>query len=302
MKALLVGTADGLHELGTRARAHHPGREITALARDGTRWWALLDGKELVRGTLSGEARWQSIAEVGGRRAHCLLPTSSSVLVGTSNAGLLRLRDGELRPVDSFLSVEGRKTWYTPWGAPPDTRSISRSAGGALFVNVHVGGVVRSKDSGRTWHPTMDVDADVHQVLAHPSDPDLVLAASAIGLGVSEDGGDQWRFEKKGLHATYQRAVTFCAQHALVSVSRSERGREAAVYRRALRGGGFERCRSGLPEWFPDNVNTGCLAASGRQAALGTVDGSVYVSEDEGESWRLSAEGLPKVRAVAFAT
>ena len=36
-----------------------------------------------------------------------------------------------------------------------------------LFVNVHVGGIVRCDDTGPS--PTLDIHADVHQVIADPS-------------------------------------------------------------------------------------------------------------------------------------
>jgi hypothetical protein len=62
----------------------------------------------------------------------------------------------------------------------------------------------------------------------------------------------------------------------------------------------FVRCVEGLPEWFPANIDTFCLAAAGTRAAFGTEEGSVFVSDDEGSSWRTVAEGLPPVRCLAF--
>lgn len=56
----------------------------------------------------------------------------------------------------------------------------------------------------------------------------------------------------------------------------------------------------GLPEWFSDNVDTGCLAARGRMVVIGTEDGSVFLSEDGGERWDDIAKGLAPVRAVAL--
>ena len=48
----------------------------------------------------------------------------------------------------------------------------------------------------------------------------------------------------------------------------SSYARPRPVYRRAIDGTGqFERCTDGLPEWFDDNVDTFCLAASGGSAA-----------------------------------
>ena len=62
----------------------------------------------------------------------------------------------------------------------------------------------------------------------------------------------------------------------------------------------FQICQQGLPEWFSDNIDTACLAASGSRAAFGTADGSVYTSDDQGATWSLAAEGLRPVRCVAF--
>ncbi len=76
---------------------------------------------------------------------------------------------------------------------------------------------------------------------------------------------------------------------------------EPAVYRKPLDGGAFERCQTGLPRWFDGNVDTACLAASGRLVAFGTEDGGLYVSRDAGETWALHAKDLGAVRAVAFA-
>jgi len=58
---------------------------------------------------------------------------------------------------------------------------------------VHVGGILRTEDRGETWTPTIDIDADVHQVRAHPDRPELVLASAAIGLCRSDDAGLTWR-------------------------------------------------------------------------------------------------------------
>ena len=87
----------------------------------------------------------------------------------------------------------------------------------------------------------------------------------------------------------------------LVSSSRGPRGDGAAVYRRSLQGGPFERCRQGLPEGFDRNIDTFCLVASGTAAAFGTADGLVFMSGDAGATWVTVATGLPPVRAVVFA-
>jgi hypothetical protein len=165
------------------------GAEIRGLSR-GTTWWALW-GDRAVYSSKSGQD-WKLTAPVSEGPARCISATPHGIIVGLAGAHLAVV--GAL-PLKSFDEITGRDEWYTPWGGPPDTRSISFGADATLYVNVHVGGIPRSRDGGRTWEPTIDVDADVHQVLAHRSIPGLVFAATAQGLARSEDGGDSWTFD-----------------------------------------------------------------------------------------------------------
>ncbi len=298
-RAVLVATAGGLYRLGPRPTTELAGREVTALAPDAEGWWALLEGREIWR---ERGGSWERIATLAAGDGTCLVAARGGLLVGTAGARLLRLRGRRAIRVAAFERTEGRARWYTPWGDPPDTRSVAVDACGTLFVNVHVGGVVRSPDGGRTWHPTLDIETDVHQVLAHPMRPGLVLVAAAVGLGVSRDGGASWTFRTEGTHGRYMRAVALAGDTVLVSASTGPGARRGAVYRRPLEGDGpLERCRTGLPEWFPGNIDTHCLAADGTDAAVGTADGRVFRSRDAGRRWALLVEGLPPVRAVALA-
>jgi hypothetical protein len=86
----------------------------------------------------------------------------------------------------------------------------------------------------------------------------------------------------------------------LVSASTGFHGRRSAIYRKLLDGGTpFERCRTGLPTWFDDNIDTGCLAAAGPLVAFGTGDGRLYRSLDSGEHWELLVKGLPPIGCIA---
>ncbi|MFN8233199.1 MAG: hypothetical protein U0V56_06925, partial [Actinomycetota bacterium] len=66
---------------------------------------------------------------------------TDAIHVGTSGARLLRLVGNALEPVEGFAAVAGREGWFTPWGGPPDTRSISEWDHD-VYVNVHVGGIL----------------------------------------------------------------------------------------------------------------------------------------------------------------
>lgn len=292
---VLVGTSEGLHDAG-RGVVGFDGRKVTALAPGREGLWAIVDGGSVWRG--DGPS-WEPAAETAGRRLNCVVEASGDVWAGAAEAHLLKLADGRLEDVVSFDKVEGREGWYTPWGGPPDVRSLSAGPDGVLYANVHVGGIVRSADGGGTWEPTIDLDTDVHRVVAHPDTPRLVLAAlGAGGLATSANGGGTWAFETGGLHATYCRTVAIAGDAMLLSASTGPFGGRAAVYRRPLSGGAFERCTSGLPEWFGANIDSHWLDANGTNAAFGTTDGEVYASSDAGQTWTLADHGLPAIHCV----
>jgi hypothetical protein len=296
---ILVGTAAGLWELEgdvPRPVEALAGHAVRSLAPEGPKIWAVVDGSELW--ILDGAGT--PVASIDGPPATCVVGTGSGPLIGTEQAHLLQLSDTGPTRVESFETVEGRKAWYQPWGDPADVRSIAVARDGAIHVNVHVGGVARSRDGGASWTPTVDIETDVHEVLAHPSRPEIVMVASAEGFGVSRDGGDTWQFATAGLHAHYLRAVAVAGEHVIISASAGFHGRRSAIYRKRLDGGTrFERCEAGLPKWFDDNIDTACLAAAGALVVFGTGDGRVFRSLDAGEHWELAVKGLPPIACVS---
>ncbi|MCJ7671529.1 MAG: hypothetical protein MUP67_05720, partial [Acidimicrobiia bacterium] len=182
----------------------------------------------------------------------------------------------------------------------PYVRSLTVTADDrALLAGVHVGGIPRSGNGGASWKPTIDVEADVHQVLADPGDPQLVLAPAGHGLAVSRDAGVTWAITTDGLHAGYCRAVALTTDAALVSVSDGPRGGQSALYRwDIINGGPLTKVEGGLPEWLDGNVDTGMLDAHRETAAFADAGGKVYASADGGRSFTAVASDLGPVHAV----
>jgi hypothetical protein len=291
----LVGTRNGLFEQGGYSSLD--GREITALAPDAEGWWALADGRDVFR---FRDGALETVASIEGEPGRCLLPVADGVLVGTASARLSLVRAGSVETLASFDEARGREGWYTPWGGPPDTRSLSAGPDGALFANVHVGGILRADAPDGTWQPTIDVDADVHQVLADPNRASHVVAATAFGLAESVDAGATWRSTSDGLHAAYARAVALDGDLLFLSASTGPRGGRAAVYRRAAGAKGFARCTGGLPEWFAQNIDSHRLAASGGLVVFG-AEGRLFVSDDGGGTWRDAGTEYPEITCVTIA-
>jgi hypothetical protein len=292
----VVGTAEGL--VGSEGEVWLARREITALAWDGHGWLVLVDGRDVMR--VHGD-EVEALGEIDLELGRCLLPVGDGALLGSAHARLALLRDGAVTMLRSFDEAEGRDEWYTPWGGPPDTRSLSASGDGVLFANVHVGGILRAKDPHGIWEPTIEIDADVHQVLADPADASHVVAATARGLAETHDAGDTWHFTAEGLHASYARAVALDGDRLFMSASTGPRGLRAAVYRREPGVDVFERCANTLPDWFPGNIDSHCLAAGGGTAVFGTEDGRGFMSDDGGGSWREVLGGNARATCVGVA-
>jgi hypothetical protein len=291
---LLVGTGDGLVELGLDGKVVRRGLggvEVTGIAGD----WVIAEDR--VVSLDDGAPR----ALPEGLLPRCLLALAGGrALVGSTEARLVLVGTTDEPVIDrAFDAIPTRDKWTTPWGAPPDLRSLTTGDAG-LFAGVHVGGVWR-RDADQ-WIEVVPAEADDHQVVA---EGETVAVAAAVGVGQSSDGGNTWHWSTQGLHAGYCRAVALSEGWLLASASTGPATHEAAVYRRPIDDpeqplvpcGGD----SGLPATFPHNIDTFGLVAAGNLVAVGERYGRVYLSEDAGESWRKLAEALPGVHWLAFA-
>jgi len=265
---------------------------------------AIVDGRSVRRRAPDGA--WTTIANAESDLASCIA-AGNAIYVGTDDARVLRLNpNAELEPLRGFDAMPGRDSWYAGSsvidgqrvGPPLGVRTMSATPGGTvLLVNVHVGGIPRSTDAGATWQPTIDVDSDVHEVRAHPTRSDVVIAASAIGLGISRDGGLTWQIESEGLHARYSSAVAFAGTDIVISASEHHFADRSAIYRRPIDGPGpLVVIGGGLPRWFDGIVDSGCIAARGPTVAVVDRGGSVYLSVDAGQTWIRS--GLADTRHI----
>ncbi|MEX0948607.1 MAG: hypothetical protein WD296_07365 [Acidimicrobiia bacterium] len=303
--SIIVGTRDGLHEIAPRRHTHLEGRAVTSLAWDGPQLWAVTDGNTIWR----GPDDWEEVATTGDVGARCILPSTIGLLVGTSDGRVMRLDGSTLVPLVGFDRVEGRDKWWQVGGLDTvaNTRSLAQAPDGTLYANIHVGGIYRSRDLGSTWEPTIDQETDVHEIKALADG--LVLAATGMaGLCVSKDAGDNWDSITDGLPTSsgwglpYARSIARWGDVIIMTASNGPTSDEAGVYRGRLHSSApLERCGTGLPETFRDNIDTGCLSVGGGVAAFGTTEGSVFASRDAGESWDEIARDLPPVLCVQAA-
>jgi hypothetical protein len=308
---ILVATwGDGLFAVTGEGRrtqeiANQPVRGLAPDGRGGA--LAIVGGHSLRRRAPGGE--WATVA-TSEFDLSCCMTVRDTIYVGTDDARMLRLGHGSdaLNPIDGFDRVAGRDGWFAGsaivngqrLGPPLGIRSVAANANGSiLFANVHVGGIPRSLDGGRTWQPTIDIDSDVHEVRAHPANPDVVVAASAMGLCISRDGGATWTIERDGLHAAYCSAVAFSGDDILVSASTDHFAAQGKIHRRAIRpGADTVAVEDGLPSWTNGIVDTGCIATNGSTIVVVDGAGTLYLSTEFGLAWSRSNIELPTPSSV----
>jgi photosystem II stability/assembly factor-like uncharacterized protein len=168
-----------------------------------------------------------------------------------------------------------------------------------LFANVHVGGIPRSIDGGKSWQPTIDINSDVHEVHAHPARPEIVVAAAAVGLCISRDSGASWVIEREGLHDPHCYGVAISGDNIFISASKSPFAAEGRIYRRSLKlDGPLAPVEGGMPTWTGGVVDTGCIAASGSSIVVADRAGNLYSSEDFGQAWSCRSTGLSNPSGV----
>jgi photosystem II stability/assembly factor-like uncharacterized protein len=197
-----------------------------------------------------------------------------------------------------------------------------------LYVAASTGGVYRSDDGGDRWRPVnrgirasfLPADRQypesgqcVHRVAASPVRPGRLWLQNHGGVYRSDDGGETWMDVSAGLPASFGFAIVAHptrADTALVVPLESDGvrfspGRRFMVARTDDAGATWRVLTRGLPDPAYTAVLRDALSADPARPGvfgLGTTSGSVFVSEDEGESWQAVAHHLPRVLSVRVMT
>ncbi|MHA2357594.1 MAG: WD40/YVTN/BNR-like repeat-containing protein [Candidatus Heimdallarchaeaceae archaeon] len=245
---------------------------------------------------------WEKVVE-SNLVLNCLLWTQEDkLLVGTAEARLAWVKDNELEFIENFDQVKERPLWDTPWGGPPDSRSLALGSDGSIYVDIHVGWIAKSYDNGKTWESTRTetLEKDVHQVSANPRNSNIVFTATAYGFYISFDKAESFvrKWDKK--RQNYQRA-TICFPDKdvyLATVANSFAGGNARIYRTEDDGDTWEQAE-GLPEGIKLNINTYQVNTFNNGRALAIIENKhIYESEDYGKNWDQILVEFPKTYQI----
>lgn len=322
---IIAGTSQGLvafDEAGEESFRVLSARDLTHLyLTPARRLLAIVDQNTVLAApspeAAAGDAAWTVLGELPGTTANCLAELAGRLFIGAADARLFVMpaEGGPAERIASFDAVPTRDGWDTPWGGPPDVRSLAIIAepAPAIYADIHVGGIVRSFDLGATWSQAPgSLHRDVHRVSTHPDRPDTVLAATARGCFISHDRGESWEQHLEPFEPRrYQRCVIadpadpdlLLCTASLGPHPQGESGCEAMVFRSSDGGATWAEAMEGLPGPLHYNINTHMLdAAPDRAGVFAFHDDlqSLYLSRDGARSWQLIAR-LPDVHCLCLA-
>jgi len=247
----------------------------------------------------SAEGRWSEVATVEIALQSIMSCGGAILCGGMDEATIIRIpQNGRNERLEGFEAVSGRSEWFA--GGPPlGVRSLATMKDEhVLFAAVHVGGIPRSEDGGKSWTPTIPVMFDVHEVSAHSALPEIVVAAAAVGLCVSNDQGRTWNVLASGLSETNSFAVAMLDNEALFSIQDGPFAKRSQLWRWKIGSHEIEAVRSGLPEWLEGKVDTNQIAAGCGRFAVVDGGGNLWLSDAGSSGWKRIAEGLPYVLGV----
>lgn len=315
-RTLLIGTANGAF----RAEMNGGEPRVEALGLDdvgGLRCPLVVDCHDpnvLFAGTVSagvlrsddGGRTWQAMndglskLEIWWLEQH---PVTGDLWAGTSPASMFKSDHGgkHWRECDQVQALPRVPEWTFP-NPPhiPHVKHISLRAEDPsdILAAVEEGWLIRSRDGGATWQNlTEGTEFDSHTAYFMPDDPRVIISTSGSGVYRSEDGGASFAASDAGLDRRYMAHLVVNASRprtvftAAAAVpppgwSRPE-GAHSAVYRSLDQGRQWARLTGGLPEDLPAAPRAVAGDPSDAETVcVGMTDGTVWLTEDGGESFR----------------
>jgi BNR/Asp-box repeat len=310
--ACAIDTRGGRARLLVGARSEHWGPSVFHSDDDGGTWSE----------PAAVKAVWQLRPDTAAR--------SGVVWAGTEPSALWRSEDGG----ESFALVDGlwdhphRPTWE-PGGGGQALHTVlpHPSDDERVLVAMSTGGVYRTDDGGKSWHPANqgikayffpdpwpEYGQCVHKVARDADEPNRLFAQNHHGVYRSDDGGSHWVSIADGLPSDFgfpvvahpARGGTAWVVPLVADRERVPPDATLGVWRTTDAGESWSAASSGLPEDFYASVLRDAFTADDvadpTGLYLGGRDGSVYASADEGESWSEIARHLPDILCLRAAT
>jgi photosystem II stability/assembly factor-like uncharacterized protein len=195
-----------------------------------------------------------------------------------------------------------------------------------ITVAVSTGGAWQTRDGGKSWSiraqgmyaeympPELKFEQnaqDVHRLVLCPARPEVMWAQHHNGVFRSTDGAASWQEVAAIRPSKFGFAVAVHPKDpdtawfvpAVKDECRVPVDAKLAVARTRDGGRSFQVLRRGLPKGPAyDLVYRHCLDVdrTGKRLAFGSTTGGLWLSEDQGDSWRCLSTQLPPIHCVRF--
>jgi hypothetical protein len=248
---------------------------------------------------------------------------------GTIPGGLFRSDDrGESWRLNEPLWNEPeRARWFGGGAEHPGIHSVVTDPGDSrrVLVAVSCGGVWVTEDDGASWRVSSrgmfaeymppesredPVIQDPHRMVMCASEPNVFFVQHHNGVFRSSDGGKNWQsLTSKPSSFGFAAAIHPRDPKTswLVPLVKDERrvpvDGKVVVARTRDGGESFEVLREGLPQEHAYDVvyrHGMDVDESGDRLAMGSTTGSLWLSEDQGDSFRTLSTQLPPIYSVRF--
>jgi hypothetical protein len=247
------------------------------------------------------------------------------VYAGTQPSALFRSEDrGEtFEMVRSLWDHPHREQWGAGFGGQAIHTIIPDEDPDKMTVAMSTGGVYQTDDGRKTWRPTNvgvkayflpdpwpEFGQCVHKVARHRDSPKRMYLQNHHGVYRTDDGGEQWQSIADGLPSDFGFPIVVDPNdpdtvYVFPLVADGERippEGKPRVWRSRDAGATWTELGNGLPaDGFYSCVMRDAMCADGAIPTglyFGTRDGTVFASNDSGDSWQTVAEHLPDVMCV----
>ena len=250
---------------------------------------------------------------------------------GTLPGGLFLSRDhgDSWTLVESLWNRPQRKEWFGGGYDLAGIHSICVDPRNSkrVLIGISCGGVWVTEDTGDTWNlqakgmfaefmpPDRREDQNIqdpHRIVQCASAPDCYWAQHHNGIFRTTDNASSWQSIENVQPSVFGFGVAVHPKDpetawfvpAIKDEARYPKDGQFVVTRTRDGGASFDVLREGLPQEDAYDLvyrHAFDIDQSGDRLAMGSTTGNLWITEDQGDSWRTLSHHMPPVYAVEFA-